>query len=585
MLLSIIIPTRNRSQMLERCLQSLHDELLPQYFPEILVIDDASTPVEQEKNRQLCDRFDCFYQYSQFRRGAAATRNAGILIAHGIWCMFLDDDIRVCKNWFTILVATIKTVDPVVIGIEGRVIPEGSGVWDSEVSNESGGLYLTCHCAYRRAILSIVNGFDEHFNGRYPSCEDHELAARVLRYGEIVFKPELRVIHSARTVPLSSYLANSWMRMHGQLEAEFYFFKKQKDCYHRFRFKHTFASTLTTLALKHVIVSLRRRPILSLVNNPLQSIILIASCMAEQLFAFAAWPYYYTRLFIVNYYFFSDAIDLDASKTKWEDTTSRTLHDFRLKTATLRSILFSALHLPVYSALPALRQRARAAKRKLPARCFLRIDDVFLNQPAYVEKMCTILHEYSVPFLAGITGNQLINDIYQKSLDTIITHGGEIGLHGFSHTGKYGPYPSEILQMTFTDINNKIDAVLQYLPQNRQPVAFIPPFNAINRDQILQIGQRIPVICTGAETARFTDKLFGPLVCSNGSIFFPSLHPYYNPAKRILRSHAIDKLEAIGGTVCITVHMPDEAKSDFSFLNRLAERISKLTTSWKELLP
>lgn len=88
-LVSVVIPTRNRSQLLTTTLRSA---LLQREVDfEIIVVDDASTDetpgfigsVGDPRLRSL---------RHEVAQGVSAARNAGIEDAHGEWIAFLDDD-------------------------------------------------------------------------------------------------------------------------------------------------------------------------------------------------------------------------------------------------------------------------------------------------------------------------------------------------------------------------------------------------------------------------------------------------------------------------------------------------------------
>lgn len=88
-LVSVVIPTHERAQLLKRALQSVlvqtYDKL------EILVVDDAS----RDKTREVVESFgDTRIRYfrHQTNKGGSAARNTGIIAATGDYVAFLDDD-------------------------------------------------------------------------------------------------------------------------------------------------------------------------------------------------------------------------------------------------------------------------------------------------------------------------------------------------------------------------------------------------------------------------------------------------------------------------------------------------------------
>lgn len=87
--LSVVVPTKNRPQMLmravESCMKAWNDS------SEILVIDDSiESPVNSQTVSMICKHGRYFSNNGT--PGASAARNIGITEAHGEWLLFLDDD-------------------------------------------------------------------------------------------------------------------------------------------------------------------------------------------------------------------------------------------------------------------------------------------------------------------------------------------------------------------------------------------------------------------------------------------------------------------------------------------------------------
>ena len=85
--ISVIIPTYNRSKLLNRSIRSVLNQT---YQPnEIIVVDNGSTDDTREmvsKNfRKIC------YIYHD-KKGVSSARNAGIRISKSNWISFLDSD-------------------------------------------------------------------------------------------------------------------------------------------------------------------------------------------------------------------------------------------------------------------------------------------------------------------------------------------------------------------------------------------------------------------------------------------------------------------------------------------------------------
>ncbi len=579
MYLSIVIPTRNRSHFLAQCLASLSREIGPASDIEIIVVDDASVGIERTKNMALCKEAGCMFLPLEKRMGQAFARNCGINSSEGAWIAFLDDDVRVERGWLGRVRAVLADIPGQIIGIEGRVVPEGDGLWDREVQNDSGGQYLTCHILYRAEVLKKIGGFDERFKDPV-FCEDHELASRALRWGPVKFEQSLVVTHAARHVPLQGYLLGSFRRIYSQLTSEWYFYAKQKDMYHLFRYCPTFFGTYQAILLKHTMTTLRRRMPSRVIRHPIQFGCLLASCLLEQATAWALTPYFAWRFCSSPLNFFSDAVDTLRTGRFWGVATAIPPREFKVRYSLYRGILFSVSRKPAYSSLPFLRHYIRTRPDGLPGRCFLRIDDVFLDQDDSVLAMCELFRRKRVPYLAAVAGSHMAEERHADSLAMIRSSGGQIGIHGFQHAGKFGPFNSEVLQLPFPRLSTMLDRTLARFPGELRPFVFVPPFNAINRDQILFLGSYFRVVCGGPETARFTDGTFGPVALANGPWYVPSFYPFYQSADGILRSLAAEESGIKGCNVCFTVHMPDEAKDGFGHFSQLLDRLGPSLEPW-----
>ena len=79
-------------------------------------------------------------------------------------------------------------------------------LWDAPVC-ENGGVFLTAAIAYRRDLLLKVGGLDESF--LRAACEDVDLAARLLPYGQIGFVPAAKVQHPRRRKTFAMYWKKS----------------------------------------------------------------------------------------------------------------------------------------------------------------------------------------------------------------------------------------------------------------------------------------------------------------------------------------------------------------------------------------
>lgn len=94
MFFSIIIPTYNRADFLDRCLDSLTRQSFKDF--EVLICDDGSTDDSRVVAEAYTDRLNLHYLWDENWGGPAHPRNRGIAKACGEWICFLDSD-----DWWT----------------------------------------------------------------------------------------------------------------------------------------------------------------------------------------------------------------------------------------------------------------------------------------------------------------------------------------------------------------------------------------------------------------------------------------------------------------------------------------------------
>lgn len=94
-MISVVVTTYNRREILARCLKSLADQNCPNIQYEVIVVVDGSSDGTQEFLRTLSFGPD-LRVIDQPNRGLAAARNAGLRIARNELVLFLDDDL-VCS--------------------------------------------------------------------------------------------------------------------------------------------------------------------------------------------------------------------------------------------------------------------------------------------------------------------------------------------------------------------------------------------------------------------------------------------------------------------------------------------------------
>ncbi len=200
------MPVRNRLAELARCLAALDAQDFPLASYEVIVCDDGSTEDVQSLVRDVTQRGGNWVYLRQSPKGPGAARNLGIRHARGAIVAMTDSDTIPQPDWLAMLCQTLAE-HPAAAAVEGQVYAPNEGEYGplgEGPTNRSGGVYLTCNCAYRRAVLRRVGGFDESFP--YPAYEDTELAARAQQFGSIVWQPAALVLHPERALTTQGVL-------------------------------------------------------------------------------------------------------------------------------------------------------------------------------------------------------------------------------------------------------------------------------------------------------------------------------------------------------------------------------------------
>lgn len=99
MLLSVIIPTCNRSKILEKTLEAVFQQSLAHKNYEVIVVDDGSqdnTKKAAENYMKKQKNLNYFYQKNQ---GQGIARNTGVELAKGNIIIFIGDDIFVTPDF------------------------------------------------------------------------------------------------------------------------------------------------------------------------------------------------------------------------------------------------------------------------------------------------------------------------------------------------------------------------------------------------------------------------------------------------------------------------------------------------------
>ena len=184
-LISVVIPTYNRSKLLPRAIQSV----LAQSYShlEVIVVDDASSDDTQTVVAALGDKRIRYLRHAT-KKGGSAARNTGIEAAKGEFLAFLDDDDEWLSEKLTRQLQAAQQTDsnqPAVIYTGAQyVAPDGRIMRITQAEKQGGILSELLYGNYvgstskvfvsRRAVLES-GGFDASLQ----SCQDWDLWIRL----------------------------------------------------------------------------------------------------------------------------------------------------------------------------------------------------------------------------------------------------------------------------------------------------------------------------------------------------------------------------------------------------------------------
>lgn len=205
---SVVVPTHNRPQILADTLESLRDQTGAPHQYEIIVVDDGSDPPVTVPEPVRLIRLE--------GEERSAARNAGASAASGELLIFIDDDIKVSTDFVEKhLSAHREWPDALLVGAirlpeETRSTPFGQfrqRLEDRGIPQERGltskpNICTAANMSIPRVRFQELGGFDPSIT----SGEDQDLALRHAgNGGRIAFIPEASVTHMDNALDLRSY--------------------------------------------------------------------------------------------------------------------------------------------------------------------------------------------------------------------------------------------------------------------------------------------------------------------------------------------------------------------------------------------
>ena len=208
LLISVIIPTCHRNDLLAKCLDCLApgvQTLSPEQY-EVIVTDDGSRSTAQQMVQEG-------YPWAKWtegpHRGPAANRNHGAKIASGEWLAFTDDDCLPEPGWLFALAGAMNGPEQ---ALEGAIHPVGN--LDQDLAecpvNLTGGYFWSANIAIQRTLFQQINGFDPTY--LLAAHEDQDIKIRLESKTAIIFVTQAVVLHPVRILSLKKKLVEIPLR-------------------------------------------------------------------------------------------------------------------------------------------------------------------------------------------------------------------------------------------------------------------------------------------------------------------------------------------------------------------------------------
>jgi GT2 family glycosyltransferase len=200
-LISVVVPTYKRPDLLQRCLSALLVQSLARDAFEIIVCDDGPSAQAKAVAMQAAQRGNGRpnVRYLEVRdtQGPAGARNLGWRNAAADVIAFTDDDTVPEPGWLQ------AGLDGMASGVQAAVgqivmpLPPRASDYQRDAARLCQAEFATANCFVRRDVLEAVQGFDERYTQAWR--EDSDLHFSLIQRGFSVAPiPGAIVIHPLR---------------------------------------------------------------------------------------------------------------------------------------------------------------------------------------------------------------------------------------------------------------------------------------------------------------------------------------------------------------------------------------------------
>lgn len=207
-LVSVIVPTKNSAEFLEKCLKNIRNQTYRNI--EIIIVNGGST----DNTIQIAKKYKAkTFSYSPIvKKGtfdAPHKRNYGVKKSMGKYVYYVDADMELSKN---LIEECVKLCD---VKYDALIIPEdsfGIGVWASAKNLERrcyfGDNSVEAPRFFKKTVWQNVGGLDESLGG---GGDDWDLYQKILEKGYRVGRTKNIVRHNESNLKLTKLVKKRFM--------------------------------------------------------------------------------------------------------------------------------------------------------------------------------------------------------------------------------------------------------------------------------------------------------------------------------------------------------------------------------------
>jgi len=214
-LISVVICTYNRAELLTGAIQSLCHQTLDCSLYEIIVVDNNSTD-DTHAVVELFAHYGNVRYCLETRQGLSHARNRGWQVAQGEYVAYIDDDCKVPAHWLAVAKEVIELVSPAAFGgpyFAYYSTPKPPWFQDRYASHVQGEKarplgqheYLSgMNIAFRKSLFQHLGGFDPNLGmsgQKIAYGEETDILRRIratMPNEVIYYEPRLFVHHLVR---------------------------------------------------------------------------------------------------------------------------------------------------------------------------------------------------------------------------------------------------------------------------------------------------------------------------------------------------------------------------------------------------